>query len=377
MHTRYLDLIDRPTREKVTAPLPSAWTLPPCAYTDSALFDAEVEQLFLRDWICVGRSEQVAEPGDYISVNLPGVPLVVCRDLQGTLHALSSVCLHRAMPIVEGQGSATRFVCPYHKWTYELDGRLRSAPMMQDVKAFQVESCRLPTLQIEVWHGFIFVNADADAPSLHPQLSGLEDRVANYRFENLRITDTLHYPSPWNWKILVENFMEAYHHIGTHQKSLELAYPGRQSTVPDNGGAPWAFLDMPGELPADAAISSFPDLSPAQRQGLFAAVIFPTFLFAASNEAGVWYELQPTAHDQMELYIHILLHPDFAAALSDEQRAEVRDQIAAVHEEDIGANAGPWQGLNSPFARQGRLSGFEKAVWQMNQHWIQRMEASR
>ena len=167
--------------------------------------------------------------------------------------------------------------------------------------------------------------------------------------------------------------MEAYHHIGTHQKSLQPIYPAREATVADNMGEPWAFLDMPGQHTPDADVTSFPELTDEERQRLFAAVIFPSFLFAASNEYGIWYQLVPNAHDDMDLYIHLLLHPEFAATLSPDEMIEMRALVSAVHEEDILANQGPWLGLNSRLAQQGRLSPFEKAIWQLNQHWVSRM----
>ena len=373
MPSRYLEIIDQTALDKITAPLASAWTLPPSAYTDPSLFSEEIERLFMKDWMCVAREEQISEPGDYLCVDLPQLPLLISRDLDGQLHALSRICVHRAMPVAVGQGSATRFVCPYHKWTYELNGTLRSAPMMQDAHDFSKKDCRLPEIQLEVWKGFIFVNANDAALPLRSQLSGLEERVKNYDFATLRIADTLHFPSPWNWKILVENFMEAYHHIGIHKASLQSNYPARESFVPDNLEQPWAFLDMPGREQRDPAMTSFPHLTDAERKRLFAAVVFPTFLFAASNEAGIWYQLKPNAHDDMDLYIHLLLHPDFAAALTPDELIEVRSQVSAVHEEDIEANQGPWLGLNGRFSAQGRLSPFEKAIWQLNQHWVSRM----
>ena len=131
------------------------------------------------------------------------MPLVISRDLDGELHALSRVCAHRSMPVVDGSGSATRFVCPYHKWTYELDGQLRSAPMMQGAEGFSTSDCRLPEIQLEVWNGFVFVNADESAAPLSTQLTGLSAHIKNYDFASLRITETLDFPSPWNWKILV------------------------------------------------------------------------------------------------------------------------------------------------------------------------------
>ena len=117
--------------QRIAAPLESAWTLPPKAYTDPVLFQQEVETVFSNSWICVGRVEQLPNPGDYMCVDLLTQPIVVTHDHQGNLNALSRVCLHRAMPVAAGNGNATRLTCPYHKWNYEMDGRLRSAPMMR------------------------------------------------------------------------------------------------------------------------------------------------------------------------------------------------------------------------------------------------------
>ena len=371
--TTLIDLLDRTELDSVTAPLNRASTLPPAAYTDADVFALEVERLFNREWICVGRVEQVAQPGDFLCVDLPAQPIVITRDGSGALNALSRICLHRGMPLVEGSGNARRLTCPYHKWVYELDGRLRGAPMMEGVEAFSERDCRLPRLSLEVWQGFIFVNLDPDAAPLAPQLSGLERLIGNYGFENLVIAETVHFDSPWNWKILVENFMEAYHHIGTHRETLEPLYPSRQSRVPDNDGEPWAFLWMPGveAVPEDSVV--FPDLTAEERDGLFAASVFPTFLFAATSQNGVWYQLEPRAHDRMDLKIHVLLPPEVAEGLSDEERRGIGELVSAIHLEDIAANEGPWQGLHAAMTVQGRLSLFEKAIWQLNQYWVGRM----
>ena len=174
--------------DRVRRPLSGAWTLPPAAYTAADVFAAEVRRIFYRDWICVARTTQVPAPGDYLCAALAGLaaialdppsrqegqpvhevvptvraprvdqPIVVSRDHSGELHALSRICVHRAMPVAEGSGNASRFVCPYHNWTYELDGRLRSAPMMEGADGFDPARCRLPRLGLEVWQGFVFVN---------------------------------------------------------------------------------------------------------------------------------------------------------------------------------------------------------------------------
>ena len=110
-----------------------------------------------------------------------------------------------------------------------------------------------------------------------------------------------------------------------------------------------------------------------RRNELFAAAIFPTFLFAASNTSGAWYQLEPKGAGEMDLYIHALVHKDIAAQMDDNARQQVREFLNAIHAEDIAVNAGPWRGLQAGMTKQGRLSLFEKAIWQLNQYWAQRL----
>ncbi len=368
MPSRLTEFLAQTQLEGAAAPLPEAWTLPPAAYTLPAIFQMEAARLFHGGWICVAREEQLGAPGDYLCADVVGQPVVVVRDKAGELRAMSSICLHRAMPVVEGSGHATRFVCPYHRWTYELDGNLRSAPMMQGVEGFQVRSARLPQLALEVWEGFVFVNCDRSAEPLTPQLSGLHQLVRNYRFGDLVISGTAEFDSPWNWKVLVENFMEAYHHTGTHQNTLESIYPARDSSVPDNDDQPWAFLRMPGLVDAEPPV--LPDLSDAQQRDLFAAAVFPTFLFAGTASSGVWYQLEPHAHDAMHLRVHLLLPQSVRDAMSSAELDAALELVRGVHLEDIEANDGVWRGLQAPLTVQGRLGPYEKAIWQLNRYWL-------
>ena len=360
-------------------PLERSWTLPPAAYTDVDVYEAEKRTIFTRDWICVARVDQLPSPGDYACVDLLDQPIVVTHGLDGKLHAISRICLHRAMPVAEGRGNTTRFVCPYHNWTYELDGRLRGAPMMEGAEDFDAGKCRLPGLRLEEWNGFIFVNRDANAAELAPQLEGLARLIENYEFGHLVVVATTEFDSPWNWKILVENFMEAYHHIGTHKNTFQPLYPARDSVVVDNNGAPWTFLRMPGnsiaeeESAAHQGPAVFPRLTEAEQNQLLAMNVFPTLLFAVSATGAFWYQLEPSSHDAMRLRIHFLLPPGIASGFDDKRRAETIEAVRMIHTEDIEANEGPWRGLHAAMTSQGRLSTFEKAIWQLNQLWLDRV----
>ena len=370
MSAKTPSLIATDALQKITAPLSQAWTLPPQAYTSSEIFAAEVDSIFSKDWICVARIDQVKAPGDYICADLPSQPIVVTRDQQGQLHALSRVCLHRAMPLVEGQGNTTRLVCPYHRWSYALDGKLRSAPMMTGVEGFAESALCLPELQLEVWQGFIFVNLDPQAQPLAPRLAGLLPLVSNYAFSEMQVLETIEYDSPWNWKILVENFMEAYHHIGPHKQTFEPAYPARDAQILDNEGQPWVFLKMPGGHRVTVEEGAFPGLTPAQQHDLIAVCVFPTLLFGASAAGAAWYQLEPYGVDKMRLKIHGLYHPSITGEPSAEDRADVVAMLKLIHEEDIVVNRGPWQGLQAAMTTQGRLSLFEQGIWQLNQLWV-------
>ncbi len=386
-------------RSRVAAPLAHAWTLPPRMYTSPSVFARERQAIFAQDWLCVARVEQLPDAGDHLNIDVLDQPMVLARRTEGDIVALSNVCLHRAMPLIDQPGSGRYLTCPYHLWSYDLDGALRTAPLMEGVEHFDTEACRLPRFAVEVWEGFVFVSMRPDPAPLGPQLAGLQEHLANYRFADLAIATTLEFDSPWNWKILVENFMEAYHHIGPHRETFQPEHPASASTVEDNGGAPWALLRMPGtnrDEPIDARgdpvdddpidrgvvgddadelLPPLPGLSTDQRHELLAGVVFPTFLFAATGTAGVWYQLDVASHDRMSLRIHYLLPPEVAARPAVQEALPfIAEALGHIHEEDIRVNEGPWRGLHAPSATQGRLSTYEAAIWQLNQWWLSRID---
>lgn len=197
--------------------------MPAGCYTEPAFFEFEQKEVFARTWICVGRVEQVAEPGDCLATEVGGEPVLVVKGEDGTIRALSAICQHRGeiIPCPE-KGKALR--CPLHFWTYDFQGRLAGAPRMGDAEAVRRlrQTVRLPMLRLELWHGFIFVNLDEQAPPLGPSLAKLEPLWAGYEATGLKALPPAmsEKPLPWNWKVQVENFTDAYHpefvHIGTH-----------------------------------------------------------------------------------------------------------------------------------------------------------------
>ena len=146
-----------------------AWSMPKAYYTDPAVLGLERKHLFAREWICIGRVEEIAEPGDYMSFQLCDDPLIAVRGKDRVIRVLSNVCRHRGTVLMDGRGNRQRLVCPYHHWSYDLDGRLVGAPRMDAHATFDKASCRLPQFPSEEWHGFLFVSLAQDPQPLAPR----------------------------------------------------------------------------------------------------------------------------------------------------------------------------------------------------------------
>ena len=197
--------------------------MPAGCYTEPAFFDFEQKEVFARTWICVGRVEQVAEPGDCLATEVASEPVLVVRGEDGTIRALSAICQHRG-EIIPARKKARRCAarCTSGPTTSRAAWPARRAWATPRPSTELRQTVRLPTLRLELWHGFIFVNLDPEAPPLGPSLAKLEPLWAGYEATGLKalppaMSDK---PLPWNWKVQVENFTDAYHpeyvHIGTH-----------------------------------------------------------------------------------------------------------------------------------------------------------------
>lgn len=233
--------------------------LPPEAYTSEHIFALERKEIFLKEWLCVGRAEQLPEVGDYFTVTLLGEPLIVVRHSDRSVRVMSAVCRHRGMVITspgdgrtddwlrpppDSKGNATHgFRCPYHFWTYGTDGSLRGAPHMSRTGRFDKydpDLC-LPNLRTETWQGFVFVNFSATAPRLEERLNALDDMVAHWNLGDMVTEEPSRLDAvPWNWKIMHENSIDVYHVDRLH-------FP-RHSVLPSKG-----YLDVNIDT-GDAAI---------------------------------------------------------------------------------------------------------------------------
>ena len=349
-------------------------TLPPVAYRSSAFFELEVERIFTREWFCVGHVDDIPEKGDYRCVDFAGEPLVLVRDMNNGIHVMSRVCRHKWMQVVQGSGNTGLFTCPYHSWTYNLDGSLRAAPYMQECEIFEKGKIHLPALQVETWEGFVWANFDPGCDeSLNHKLASLSERTQRYNMAKLNLVhrnDTVH---KCNWKIMLENFNDFYHHMGLHNKSLQPHYPTEMSAYEPFDGAATIFHALPAES-TDNTLSGGWDpistLNEQERSEILNVGIYPNLCITYEPELVNILLLYPLDHQTVGLSEYLLVpeettrSPNFSEGVKRFNNANKE-----ILDEDFIGCVRVQAGVNSMFAGKGLLSHLEESARHGNQ-WI-------
>jgi choline monooxygenase len=193
--------------------LSKATTLPSRWYLDPEILDRERERIFRRSWQWVGRSEDVERPGDFVAADVAGEPIVIVRGQDAALRGFSNVCRHRAALIAEGNGNAKLLQCPYHGWTYALDGRLHRAPEMEETEDFDLANVRLPRVRVEEWGPLLFANVASAGPSFRETAPAIAEEVerAGFPITRMKFRERREYMVEANWKVYVDNYLEGYH----------------------------------------------------------------------------------------------------------------------------------------------------------------------
>jgi Rieske 2Fe-2S family protein len=314
---RKADTMEPDVIVKPRDPMPdTARTLPAEYYVDRAYFDREMERLFRRMWICAGRTEQVGRPGQFYVRELLGEPIVITRGASG-VNAFYNVCRHRGTRLcTEAQGTfAGAIQCPYHSWTYDLDGRLIGAPHMDEVPHFRKEDYPLHRVHASVWDGHIFLNLSADPAPLSAQLAGLPAKFRSWRMEELRLGHRIVYDVKANWKLIIQNYNECLHcpnlhpalnklshYLSGENEPLQATYMGGRmdlrpgvQTLSMDGTCPRAFL---------------PGLSAEDARRVYYYAIFPNMLLSLHPDYMMVHTLWPIAPDRTINICEWHFHPD-------------------------------------------------------------------
>lgn len=373
--------------ERSAVHVSQAETLPPSCYTDPDFFEFEKEALFNHEWLCVGREDWIRDPGDYFTTSIVGEPLVITRNAKREIKAMSSVCQHRAMVVAEGFGNARALLCPYHHWAYSLDGELIAAPAMDETEGFDKKDFCLPTMQVECWQGFIFINFDHAAPPLAPRLTALDAVLGNFDLksaEGPRPEQPFHFQ--WNWKVMFENNNDGYHANRLHHGPLHDFVPSALATFPaelpqDTAG----YYRFNGTLHADAAFNPtqkalfprFPKLKDEERKRMLFANLPPTLSLVVTVDSVIYMILRADSAgthylDQGVLYAPGAMKDPLFAKRVEMSMSAVADIIA----QDLHVDEMVQVGLQSRYAVRGRYSWQERAQQELNAWLVPRYRAA-
>ena len=300
--------------------LPSSW------YRSAEVWAAERERIFCREWLCAGREEELAnEPGAFRLLDVLGESVILVRNRERQLRAFYNTCRHRgsrlcrepvaggAVPHLAGGIRAGRITCPYHQWSYDLDGRLVGAPHMAGVAGFDKAQFGLYPVGVASWGGFVFLNLTPGAAAPLPQQLGvIPARIARYPLAELRIGHSIRYEVSANWKVICENYNECYHCAGVHPELCEVVPAFRE-----RGGAGLDWLSgIPHRAGAYTFTSSgtthrrpFPTLSDEERVRHKGELVYPNLFLSLACEHVAAFILQPHGPDRTSIDCHFLFEP--------------------------------------------------------------------
>jgi nitrite reductase/ring-hydroxylating ferredoxin subunit len=360
--------------------------LPPACYTDQAFYEFEKDALFAKEWLCVGRQEWVAKPGDYFTATHMGEPIVVARGRDGVVRAMSSVCQHRAMLVAEGHGNTHGFVCPYHHWSYSLDGQLVGAPAMSRACNFDKSQIKLPNFRVEIWLGFIFINFDPGAAPLAPRLEKVTEVLRNYDLGSADTSmDIVENTFPWNWKVMFENNNDGYHANRLHAGPVHDIAPSSLCIFPQDLPEDTAgYYRFNGTTHPDASFNPtlkallpiFPNLTDEDRGRLLFANVPPTLSLIIRSDLVAFIILHANSHDTVTTKRGWLAAPGATGQPLFRERLNVNLATSAeIAEQDVYADALVQVGLRSRYAARGRYSWQEQAQREFNNWLVQRYRA--
>ena len=347
-------------------PVPSSW------YLDPAHLMREQDEVFRRTWHWVGRADQLSNPGDYLTCDVAGEPVIVARGDDGRLRAFSNVCLHRAGPVARDQGNTRLFRCSYHGWNYGLDGCVRATPGYDGLTG---EDGCLPQMRVETWDPFVFVNLDPNARPLPETLGELSDRFGAYGLADLTFRQEVVLEADCNWKVVEENARECYHCPLVHpsftaaydvqnavtetfdvgsllrveQRESSLAGKSRESLV---------------ELTRDIAefrrqSPPLPGLEGEETTRLYFVYPFPGFMFTLAPEHMSASRIMPVGVDRVRWVRQFFFEPGTPQEIVD-RNVEFR---TLNMREDLSICEAVQRGLRSRFYGSYRYSPKEPAVY--------------
>lgn len=356
-------------------------SLPLWCYTGEKFAAAEKEKIFLPSWNLMEREEVVPNPGDYHTMDFLGAPLIVTRGKDEKVRVFANTCRHRGARLVDGDGNCKAFRCPYHFWSFGIDGRFIGAPNYKDpdgrplIDDTNKHEFNLAEIESGTWGGFIFVRFRPGTQTLEQHLGRLVDQLASHRLQDMRVARKVVYDMDANWKCFVENYIDAYHIPYVHKDSLAQWKTTEYIRPEPTGEESIAIAIHDGSqllLPFDG-FDGFPPmdhLDPDKKRGTTFCTLRPGMMMTVGTDGALVFQSEPISASKSRLTVTSLFpkdyfsRPDFDRLVQNYYR---RNDMVVVEDKEIALRQ--FAGLKSPFARIARLGSEETALFELS-NWV-------
>lgn len=366
-----------PTRRELIG----ARHLPGDIYYSPEIYRKEIENIWLRDWICVGRVEQFENPGDFRAIRVAGEPVVIVKNRENKINAMANVCRHRGVEVARlGAGKAEKFSCPYHGWVYNLNGKLIGAPFTRDLKnagGFDTENCRLPRINLDTWGGYVFINFDPNCTPLSMHLDDEGIRGAEILHpEKTRISDEYTFVLNCNWKFVPENLMDIYHAKAIHGQSFakHFTQEGFDFRLGPHGRYYATYESNTMAPDGEILFGPMPWMTDKSRVFAYTVYVRPNMnIFGRQDLIQPWICL-PLGPEKTQITIWTQLPEEFFDWPAFAEKNKIySDFIRVVADEDAAMLESLQNGVHSRNYEPGPTVGLEKAIHHFLNYWIDRM----
>lgn len=357
-------------------------TLPGHVYTDPAWFEQEMDRIFASMWLAAGRVDDLAAPGAWVRRDVAGASVLIVRRASGTIGAFHNVCRHRGTRLCDEVSGTLHgsIQCPYHAWTYDLEGRLIGAPMMDEVPGFRRDDYPLRAVACDEWDGHVFINLSERPAPLAAQLGDLPARFAPWRMRELQLVHRTTYDVAANWKLIVQNYNECLHcpviHPLLNRMHHYLGAANAPSTDTYCGGA-MGLKEGVETLSADGRRrrAVLPGLTGGERTIVNYYAVYPNLLLTLHPDYMLTVTIWPEAPLQTRLVAEWHFHTDEIArpGFVYEDTVEFWDK---TNREDWAISERSQRGIASRGYQPGPYSGRETQLWEFDQFVLRRMESA-
>jgi len=374
-------LMRREDIEATLRPFDQASPLAGPAYRDAAILEAEFDRIFLEMWLCVGHQDAVRHAGDFVMREIGGESVLVVRDRDGSLGAFYNVCRHRGTRLIDDSagGGIDCIRCPYHGWSYGLDGGLIAAPLMDGVSGFDKADYPLRAIRCDTWEGFVFVNFEADAAPLGEYLADFPD-VSRFAMADMRLGAMHEYEIAANWKLVCENYGECYHCPSNHPQLNPISnFQSGGDSVEGSSfcGGPMRLnegcvtMTMDGQTKRDPIAG----LPPEDLRQVHYFNIYPAFLLSLHPDYVLTHTIWPLAADRSFIRCEWLFTAE-AVARDDFDPSDAVDFWHLTNEQDWAICERAQKGVRSRAYVPGRYQGLEETIYFFDNWYLRAMEAA-